>query len=140
MDTADHLRDASPWQGKPSAVKRAILGKLAEELGELQAAIGRCIIQGVHEAHPVTGKPNLEWLLEELADVENMANFVKSYTAYNRDEYGRRVDRKSRHIAQWLEQIAPLVVHPLSCPANASAVCSTPEGCRKIGKCRLTPT
>jgi hypothetical protein len=105
IDNADHLRDASPWTGEPSRVKRAILGKLAEELGELQAAIGRCIIQGVNEKHPVTGKSNIEWLLEELADVENMVNFVKAYTAYNREEFGVRVYRKSRHIAQWLESI-----------------------------------
>lgn len=107
IDTADHLRDASPWQGEPSIIKRAILGKLAEELGELQAAIGRCIIQGVNESHPVTDKPNLEWLLEECADVENMILFVRDYTRHDPIAYAARIRKKNSHITQWLASVKP---------------------------------
>lgn len=105
MDTADHLRDASPWRGEPNTIVRAILGKAAEELGELQAAIGRAIIQGVNEKHPVTGKPNIEWLLEEVADVENMLAFIKNYSTYNPREFAERLNKKNRHITQWLASI-----------------------------------
>lgn len=77
LDTADHLRDASPWRAEPNPVFLAILGKLGEELGELQAAVSRCIIQGVDGAHPVTEKPNKDWLEEEMIYVENMLVFLR---------------------------------------------------------------
>lgn len=105
MDTADHLRDASPWKSEPSAVKLAILGKLVEESGELIAAAARCIIQGVDGKHPVTGKPNLEWLLEEMADVQNMLNVAQDYTQHDTNEYADRIARKRAHIYQWLASL-----------------------------------
>jgi NTP pyrophosphatase (non-canonical NTP hydrolase) len=105
MDTADHLRDASPWTGEPSRTRRAILGKLVEELGELNAALGRCIIQGVNEVHPVTKKPNLEWLMEEIADVQNMISFVQEYSSHDREAFHKRMEAKRVHITAWLAQI-----------------------------------
>lgn len=107
MDTADKLRDANPWKAESDPVKLAVLGKLAEELGELTAAVARCIIQGVDGAHPVTGKPNIDWLFEEHIDVENMMYFLRRYvlgcsgTTKGLKE-GERADKKCKHIEQWL--------------------------------------
>lgn len=101
MNTADHLRDASPWRAESDPVKLAVLGKLAEELGELQAAVARCIIQGADGSHPVTGKPNLDWLFEEIADAQNMINFAQEKWSVPLG-FWERVARKRAHIEQWL--------------------------------------
>lgn len=110
IETADHLRDANPWQAEPDPVVLAVLGKLVEELGELQAAAARCIIQGMAGFHPVTGKPNVEWLMEEHADVRNMMNHLLLRMPLDADDlnaYRQRVKRKDQHIKQWLKQLTP---------------------------------
>lgn len=59
----------SPWRPTDNLMDLAHLGKLAEELGECSAVVARCTIQGIEEAEPVTGKPNRQWLEEEIGDV-----------------------------------------------------------------------
>lgn len=59
----------SPWVPIQDAKQLKIIGKLLEELGELTSATARCMIQGVKESEPITGKPNIDWLTEEVADV-----------------------------------------------------------------------
>lgn len=56
----------SLWIPNTSSLDLAVLGKLAEETAELGASLARCIIQGVIESEPVTGKPNREWLEDEI--------------------------------------------------------------------------
>jgi hypothetical protein len=58
----------NPWQREPDDRKLKLLGKMVEELGELSQSAARCIIQGTEKSHPVSAKPNLEWLAEEIAD------------------------------------------------------------------------
>jgi hypothetical protein len=83
MSNANHLRDANPWHPIDDKVDLKHLGKLGEELSELAAAsskcataVCRCIIQGVDEAEPVTGKVNREWLEDEIADVQANMDLV----------------------------------------------------------------
>lgn len=121
VDTADHLRDTSPWKHEPNPVILAILGKLVEELGELNAALGRCIIQGVNESHPVTEKPNVEWLLEEIADVQNLINFVIAYSQHDKASFKARLDHKCRHINQWLDHLRPACKHDTGYPVASAA-------------------
>lgn len=59
----------NPWTPIKEALPLKQLGKLGEESGELSSAVSRCIIQGVDELEPVTGKSNRLWLMEEIADV-----------------------------------------------------------------------
>ena len=125
MDTADHLRDANPWKAEKDPKKLAILGKLAEELGELQAVVCRCIIQGADEVHPVTGKPNLEWLWEEMVDVANMMDFVYRTWEADWDAIIRRRAKKHKMIEQWLASFDEPLVKAVEWP-NC--------GCR--GQCR----
>lgn len=54
----ERFKDHSPWHPMTDSVDLKHLGKLMEELGECQAAIARCIIQGIDSAEPVTGKIN----------------------------------------------------------------------------------
>jgi hypothetical protein len=103
MDTADNLRDANPWRAEPDPVKLTILGKLLEELGELTAAASRCVIQGVDAVHPVTEKPNTDWLAEEMIDVESMLVFLRKYVLnLTGAPIDKRMERKRAHIEQWL--------------------------------------
>ena len=59
----------SPWEPETSQHTLAVLGKLAEEASECATAAARCIIQGIDESEPVSGKTNRRWLEEEIADV-----------------------------------------------------------------------
>jgi NTP pyrophosphatase (non-canonical NTP hydrolase) len=77
------------------------LGKLAEELGEASAAVARCIIQGIDEHEPVTGKPNKVWLEDELADVLANMCLVGEYFDLDVARMVERRDRKMAHLRGW---------------------------------------
>jgi NTP pyrophosphatase (non-canonical NTP hydrolase) len=77
------------------------MGKLAEELGELTNVAARCIIQGIDEIDPGTGKVNRERLENEIADVQ--AQCIVTIQALGLD-YPRIVDRcieKQRQMGEW---------------------------------------
>ncbi|MCK3780453.1 hypothetical protein MZK49_27585 [Ensifer sesbaniae] len=56
------------WKPETDIVLHQALGKCAEECAELSQALARCLIQGFHEAEPVTHKLNRTHLFEEVAD------------------------------------------------------------------------
>lgn len=91
----------NPWQPIKDSFKLALLGKLIEELGELTAASGRCIIQGIDEVQPVTQKLNREWLGEEIADVIANCYFVRDYLGLDKMELGSRIKTKTKHLEEW---------------------------------------
>jgi len=91
----------NPWHPIQNAQDLKTLGKFGEELGECSAAVSRCIIQGVAERHPVTGKINLEWLLEEIADVIAGAELTIERFNLNEIVIGQRVSRKKEQLRQW---------------------------------------
>lgn len=89
---------------KPIDLKH--LGKLGEELNEAGAAQNRCVIQGIDEREPITGKSNREWLEDELADV--MANTELCVEHFKLDEARMRdrADRKKAHLRGWHSMLA----------------------------------
>jgi hypothetical protein len=101
MSDADTLPDPNPWHPIQDPVDLKHLGKLGEESSELGAAVARCIIQGIDECEPVTGKVNREWLEDEIADVR--ANSDLNIERFNLDEarIARRAERKKRHLRIW---------------------------------------
>lgn len=101
MANADELRDANPWHPMSDAVDLKHLGKLAEELSEAGAAVARCIIQGIDEAEPVTGKINRQWLQDELADVLANIDLVVDRFGLNKFAMMHRETRKKTHLRQW---------------------------------------
>ena len=101
MSDADKLRDASPWHPMTRPIDLKHLGKLAEELGECGAAVSRCIIQGIDEAEPVTGKVNRQWLEDEIADVTANMALVTEYFGLDQERVFKRVLRKMAHLKQW---------------------------------------
>lgn len=93
----------NPWEPISDRTELKILGKFGEELGECNAAVSRCIIQGVDARHPMTGKKNREWLAEEIADV--LANIEVVVQRYNLDcEFMQsRADQKLSVLREWHE-------------------------------------
>lgn len=88
----------NPWHPMSNARDVKHLGKLGEELNECGAAVMRCLIQGIEEPHPVTGKVNREWLEDEIADVE--ANIALVKCRFNLD--GRRITQRAEDKAAQL--------------------------------------
>lgn len=91
----------NPWRPLTNAMDLKHLGKLAEECAELNAAIARCIIQGVDECEPVTGKSNRKWLTDEIADVLANINLVTSHFDLSKVEIEKRATQKIAHLRRW---------------------------------------
>ncbi|MGJ4888915.1 hypothetical protein ACQR1Y_12015 [Bradyrhizobium sp. HKCCYLRH3099] len=91
----------NPWQPTRRPIDLKHLGKLAEELNECGSAVARCIIQGIDEREPETGKLNRDWLEEEIADVT--ANIALATEHFNLDDERifRRVKRKMDGLRTW---------------------------------------
>jgi hypothetical protein len=101
VSNADQLRDARPWHPITDAVDLKHLGKLGEELAECGAAVSRCIIQGVDECEPETGKPNRQWLEDEIADIKANIALVEQRFGLDTARMATRAARKMAHLRQW---------------------------------------
>lgn len=95
----------NPWVPISDALTLKHIGKLGEECCELGAAIFRCIIQGIDEAEPVTGKVNRVWLQEEIADVIANSNLVRNFLQLDATDIALRVGRKTRQLKLWHEML-----------------------------------
>lgn len=91
----------NPWHPITDTVDLKHLGKLGEELGECGAAVARCIIQGIDEAEPTTGKINREWLEDEIADVAANAQLVAERFGLDKDRIRDRAERKVAQLRTW---------------------------------------
>lgn len=96
----------NPWQPMQRPIDLKHLGKLGEELNEAGAAVARCVIQGIDEREPVTGKPNKEWLEDELADV--IANIALNVRHFGLDlsRMKARAERKAAYLRAWHSMLA----------------------------------
>lgn len=101
MSDADHLREANPWQPITDKLDLAHLGKLGEECNELGSAVDRCIIQGIDECEPVTGRPNRQWLEDEIADVKANIELVERRFNLDPRRMERRAEKKKQHLQGW---------------------------------------
>lgn len=95
----------NPWQPERDAVALAVLGKFSEELGEAVAIVSRCIIQGIGESEPVTGKPNADALENEIGDVLAGCAIVIAHFGLRQATIDRRIDRKTAHLKAWHRMI-----------------------------------
>lgn len=103
MDVQQVLSDPSPWHPESDPQRLKVLGKLAEEASELGAALARCIIQGIDEREPVTGKVNREWLEDEIADVRANIIVATRHLGLNTERMAERMERKATYIHRWLD-------------------------------------
>ena len=83
------------------------MGKLQEELAELANVAARCIIQGIDEVDPGTGKVNRLRLTNEIADV--LAQCSQTIKALNLDEtaINERTIEKERLMEEWEAMFPP---------------------------------
>lgn len=89
----------SPWHPMSDAVDLKHMGKLLEEVNELGSALSRCIIQGIDEKQPVTGKLNREWVEDEMADV--LAGFLLIRERFGFVVDQQRVETKVADLRRW---------------------------------------
>lgn len=95
----------NPWKPETRPRALAVLGKLGEEGGELVSAVNRCIIQGVDECEPVSGKLNRRWLTEEIADVLASVDRAIEYFRLDTLIISARRQRKYTHLSSWHELV-----------------------------------
>lgn len=72
----DGVTDINPWHPEADPVRLAALGKLAEELTEAASRVSRCIIQGIDELDPESGRSNRDELGREMADIRAAFNVL----------------------------------------------------------------
>lgn len=95
------IENPNPWHPITDPVDLKHLGKLLEELGEATSAVSRCVIQGIDECEPSTGKPNRQWLQDELADVLANIRLVVERFGLNETDMKARAFKKIQHLSQW---------------------------------------
>lgn len=93
------------WLTEQSPRRRAVMAKLSEECGELVAILSRCAAQGIDAHDPDTDKPNIEALMEEIADVRALSICVIAYLDLNKDFIDARAALKVSYKHRWLEQV-----------------------------------
>lgn len=98
--------EPNPWKPMTHAMAVACLGKLIEELGEAQSAAARCLIQGVDEVHPVTGKSNREWLEDEFADVAATVQLAENLFGLDFPRIFHRTIAKRKFLEAWFATLA----------------------------------
>ncbi len=96
-----HPWQLNPWHPMERPIDKKHIGKLMEELGECSSAAARCLIQGIDEAEPVTGKINREWLEDEIADVLANAELNMDHFGLDRERIETRKVRKMEHLRAW---------------------------------------
>lgn len=91
----------NPWKVTTNALELRRLGKAQEELGELQAVLARCIIQGIDEHDPATGISNRERLWKEIADVQAQLGLVVSHYGLPQKQINERGAAKVLQMWEW---------------------------------------
>lgn len=99
------MKKVNPWNPMTKPIDLKYLGKLGEECGELNAVVSRCIIQGIHEKEPVTGKPNVDWLEEEIADVVANIKLVMEHFNLDEERIFLRAERKMDLLKKWHQML-----------------------------------
>lgn len=91
----------SKWVPTTDLMMLRRMGKLAEELGELGAVAARCIIQGIDEDDPASGKMNRLRLTEEIADVYAQLDVTVEALDLARNFIADRRERKTGYMREW---------------------------------------
>ncbi|MGJ5149839.1 hypothetical protein [Bradyrhizobium sp. HKCCYLR1023] len=78
-----------------------VLLRLAADACRLGCAVARCIIQGVDEREPVTGRLNRDWLEQAIADVWGESDLTIERCQLDAQRIGARIEHKKHHLKQW---------------------------------------
>lgn len=77
------------------------LFRFGQRMGVAGAAVSRCIIQGIDEREPVTGKLNRDWLCESLVEIISTIPPIVASLNLDRKAMDLRCGRKMAHLRQW---------------------------------------
>lgn len=99
------IKTRNLWNPTTNITELKLLGKLAEEAGEVGSVAARCIIQGINECEPSTGESNKLWLTKEIADVFATANLCIEYYELDKDFIFTRTQMKQEYLKIWHEGI-----------------------------------
>jgi len=99
------MSDNDPWHPDVSPINLKHLGKLLEELNECGSAAARCMIQGIDERDPETGKINHVWLSEEMADVLANIELNIDHFGLDRQAIMDRAKSKAMRLKTWHQQL-----------------------------------
>lgn len=89
------------WTPTTNLMMLRRMGKLIEELNELSVVAARCIIQGIDEVDPSSGKVNRLRLEHELADVLAQCMVTVQNLKLNADAIDTRAADKIHQMAEW---------------------------------------
>lgn len=89
------------WQHTTEPLHVRRLGKTGEELAELAAVVSRCLIQGIDEIDPSSGKTNRQRFIDETADVRAQLNCNDRAFGLPVAEIAARVAKKEAWMAEW---------------------------------------
>lgn len=95
------------WQHTTDPLHIRRLGKTGEELAELLAVVSRCLIQGLDEIDPSSGKTNRQRFIDETADVRAQLNCNDRAFGLPIDEIERRIAKKETWMAEWESHYGP---------------------------------
>lgn len=87
------------WKPEPDVLIHQALGKACEEASELANILARCLIQGLDQCEPVSGKPNRKALSDEIADLDAAVQWLRELTGDDYDD--ERADRKLNGFRRW---------------------------------------
>jgi hypothetical protein len=93
--------DASAASNTQHFIDRILLAGFALRLNNCGSAVARCIIQGIDEREPITGKVNREWLHETIEHVIVTVGLVIKHFGLDREYIALRADKKKLHLQQW---------------------------------------
>lgn len=100
-DSAITEKPPSAWVPESDPVTIAVIGKAVEELGETISALGRALIQGIDESEPVTGKPNRQWLEDEISDATTTLALVTQRFNLDTPRMKERTLKKGKYLLSW---------------------------------------
>lgn len=89
---------------KLHAVRTDHLNELNRACGGLVSASSRCLIQGVDEAEPVTGRVNRNWLENAAADVRAWIELCEEHFSLDCARITARASKKKLHLQKWHAQ------------------------------------
>jgi hypothetical protein len=95
----------SPWEPDTNPANLRPLGKCIEEVCEAGAILARCIIQGIEESEPVTGKPNRQAVEEEVADVQATSEILIEHFGLDRTRIAVRAMEKKAGLKAWFDMM-----------------------------------
>lgn len=97
----------SKWTPTTDLMMLRRMGKLIEELGELSNVAARCIIQGIDEIDPGTGKENRLRLEHEIADVIAQCSTTIKMLKLDSQSITDRAVAKEAQMAEWEAMFPP---------------------------------